>query len=315
MKKEDIYNALSDIRPEYLDEADNYKTTEGNSVNNSENENNIVSEEYPIRTETHSGRRYVKYAASAAALILIAGTAFWAANIKLHSDNENLSIVSVSETQTSSPVTEPSVSDSNDTVKEASTANAVSESTVQTESETTNSETTSETVISTMQNISEDSKEQKNETDAPKENNNPSDNDTPAVITTERSTVTETVTDTPAESQIPEVTVTEMVKEIHLPNIPYDPTEQHPYGESISPENFSKMLESLSYSPETCDGLPEYRYTAPDGTEYYILMSCKHVWRHNKDQNIMEEAELSDYNYSMIMAYIAFYGLEECMWD
>ena len=75
------------------------------------------------------------------------------------------------------------------------------------------------------------------------------------------------------------------------------------------------MLESLSYSPETCDGLPEYRYTAPDGTEYYILMSCKHVWRHNKDQNIMEEAELSDYNYSMIMAYIAFYGLEECMWD
>ena len=25
MKKEDIYNALSDIRPEYLDEADNYK--------------------------------------------------------------------------------------------------------------------------------------------------------------------------------------------------------------------------------------------------------------------------------------------------
>ena len=312
MKKEDIYNAVSDIRPEYLDEAENYKTTEGNSVNNYENENNIVSEEYPIRTETHSGRRYVKYAASAAALILIAGTAFWAANIKLHSDNENLSIVSVSETQTSSPVTEPSVSDSNDTITEASTANDVSESTVQTESETTNS--ASETVISTMQNISEDSKEQKNETDTPKDNK-PSDNDTPAVITTERSTVTETVTDTPAESQIPEVTVTEVVKEIHLPSIPYDPTEQHPYGESISPENFSKMLESLSYSPETCDGYPEYRYTAPDGTEYYILMSCKHVWRHNINKDIMEEAELSDYNYSMIMAYIAFYGLEKCMWD
>ena len=48
-------------------------------------------------------------------------------------------------------------------------------------------------------------------------------------------------------------------------------------------------LNKLEYKPYTCDGLPEYRLTAMDGTEYAINLSEKWVWRGNNEQ-----AELSD---------------------
>lgn len=48
-------------------------------------------------------------------------------------------------------------------------------------------------------------------------------------------------------------------------------------------------LNELSYQPYTCDGLPEYRLTAADGTVYAINFSEKWVWRGNSEQ-----AELSD---------------------
>lgn len=49
------------------------------------------------------------------------------------------------------------------------------------------------------------------------------------------------------------------------------------------------MLNELNYQPYTCDGLPEYRLTAVDGTVYAINFSDKWVWRGNSEQ-----AELSD---------------------
>ncbi|MDE5589084.1 MAG: hypothetical protein K2J60_08065 [Acetatifactor sp.] len=48
-------------------------------------------------------------------------------------------------------------------------------------------------------------------------------------------------------------------------------------------------LNGLEYKPYTCDGLPEYRLTAEDGTVYAINISEKWVWRGNNEQ-----AELSD---------------------
>lgn len=48
-------------------------------------------------------------------------------------------------------------------------------------------------------------------------------------------------------------------------------------------------LNELEYQPYTCDGLPEYRLTAADGTVYAINLSEKWVWRGNSEQ-----AELSD---------------------
>lgn len=48
-------------------------------------------------------------------------------------------------------------------------------------------------------------------------------------------------------------------------------------------------LNRLEYQPYTCDGLPEYRLTAADGTVYSINLSEKWAWRGNKEQ-----AELSD---------------------
>lgn len=48
-------------------------------------------------------------------------------------------------------------------------------------------------------------------------------------------------------------------------------------------------LNELEYQPYTCDGLPEYHITAPNGTVYAINFSEKWVWKENSEQ-----AELSD---------------------
>lgn len=59
-----------------------------------------------------------------------------------------------------------------------------------------------------------------------------------------------------------------------------------------TPENVTGIFDTLNkleYKPYTCDGLPEYRLTAMDGTEYAINLSEKWVWRGNNEQ-----AELSD---------------------
>ena len=48
-------------------------------------------------------------------------------------------------------------------------------------------------------------------------------------------------------------------------------------------------LNKLEYQPYTCDGLPEYRLLATDGTVYFINFSENWVWRGNSEQ-----AELPD---------------------
>ena len=53
-------------------------------------------------------------------------------------------------------------------------------------------------------------------------------------------------------------------------------------------------LNRLEYHPHTCDGLPEYRLAAADGTVYWISFSGKWVWRKSKSQTEVSEAGLSE---------------------
>lgn len=53
-------------------------------------------------------------------------------------------------------------------------------------------------------------------------------------------------------------------------------------------------LNSLKYHPYTCDGLPEYRLAAADGTVYWMNFSGKWVWRKGCGQTELSEAGLSD---------------------
>ena len=317
MKKEDIYNAVSGIRPEYLDEADNYKPENNtgasadekdDQVNSSKQAERTVTEEYRIEAETHSGRKYAGMIASAAAVLLIAGTAGLAASIGINRSSDTLSSEVVSESQTVSPETVAAVSEKSGVVTENTAVTTLCESTDLTGMTVTEASVTA--AESSEQKVSEEIRESK------KTENEIRDNTIPVVTEIHTEPVTLKAEINVAEVQTePEIQQTEpKVSQIHLPAIPYDPSENYLSDEAITPENFTKLLESLSYSPETCDGLPEYRYTSADGTEYYILLSCRHVWR-SKAGSPMEEAELSDYSLAMIRAFIGLYGLEECMWD
>ncbi|WP_295073086.1 hypothetical protein [Ruminococcus sp.] len=52
-----------------------------------------------------------------------------------------------------------------------------------------------------------------------------------------------------------------------------------------------ESLASLRYSPDTCDGLPEYVLLAPDGTWYYINLSSGWIWRKTPDHQWTQPPE------------------------
>lgn len=126
MKKEDLYNAISDIRPEYLDEADNYKPSgKGSSGVAGETEcADSISEtqdnnEYQIEAESFPKKNYVIRAVSAAAAVLvIAGIAGLTSELR---KNENNSYIDVSQTQTTVLTNVFSTNESTNTVSEIST--------------------------------------------------------------------------------------------------------------------------------------------------------------------------------------------------
>ena len=59
-------------------------------------------------------------------------------------------------------------------------------------------------------------------------------------------------------------------------------------------------LNKLEYQPYTCDGLPEYRLTAADGTVYSINLSEKWVWRGNQEQAELTEELISQLENSAV---------------
>ena len=71
------------------------------------------------------------------------------------------------------------------------------------------------------------------------------------------------------------------------------------------------QLKSLNYTPVTCDGLPEYTLSAPDGTFYQINLSEKWVWKNMKD----EEAQLPDELVSWLKANGERIGMTVATWN
>lgn len=68
---------------------------------------------------------------------------------------------------------------------------------------------------------------------------------------------------------------------------------------AVSEGDIFDMLANLSYSPYTCDGIPDYTLQADDGTKYQIITSCNHVWRNGR-----EEADITP----EILEWIEKYG-------
>ncbi len=99
------------------------------------------------------------------------------------------------------------------------------------------------------------------------------------------------------------------VAQIHYPCIiAHDP---------VSERTILRMLNSLSYSAETCDGIPEYVIYDPDGPVYYLNISSGDsgwVWRTGIccDGSVKcEEAKLTESAINMITEYKNAYGLRE----
>ena len=67
-------------------------------------------------------------------------------------------------------------------------------------------------------------------------------------------------------------------------------TSEDKYTLTTEDKSIFAQLNALTYTPVTCDGLPEYTLSAPDGTFYQINLSGKWVWKNMKD----EEAQLPD---------------------
>lgn len=57
-----------------------------------------------------------------------------------------------------------------------------------------------------------------------------------------------------------------------------------PAPPAVSEDGIFNTLANLSYSPYTCDGIPDYILTAEDDTTYQILVGCKHVWRNGREE-------------------------------
>lgn len=75
---------------------------------------------------------------------------------------------------------------------------------------------------------------------------------------------------------------------------PQTPTAAPDRGTSENAAKIFDALNSLKYHPYTCDGLPEYRLSAADGTVYWINLSGKWVWRKSEGQAEVSEAGLSE---------------------
>ena len=88
-------------------------------------------------------------------------------------------------------------------------------------------------------------------------------------------------------------------------------TADDKYTLTAEDKSIFAQLNALTYTPVTCDGLPEYTLTAPDGTFYQINLSGKWVWKNMKD----EEAQLPDELVSWLKANGERIGMTIATWN
>ena len=87
------------------------------------------------------------------------------------------------------------------------------------------------------------------------------------------------------EATIQEVQVSENknTSTINVEFVPSETTTAVLTQADIEVSEIFKMLNSLHYEPITCDGLPEYKLTADDGTVYWLNFGSKWVWKDGID--------------------------------
>ena len=61
--------------------------------------------------------------------------------------------------------------------------------------------------------------------------------------------------------------------------VPSETTDSQYIPNDEQTSDIFRMLDDLDYQAVSCDGLPDYTLTAPDGTIYYISISSNWVWR------------------------------------
>ena len=93
------------------------------------------------------------------------------------------------------------------------------------------------------------------------------------------------------------------------PAIPY--TDRWPSTPCTA--ELCQLLDSLTYVPETCDGLPEFALQADNGTLYQINMSGSGwVWRR---LNGIEEAQMTEEVRSALQAFIETNRITPYVWN
>ena len=88
-------------------------------------------------------------------------------------------------------------------------------------------------------------------------------------------------------------------------------TSEDKYTLTTEDKSIFAQLNALTYTPVTCDGLPEYTLSAPDGTFYQINLSGKWVWKNMKD----EEAQLPDELVSWLRENGERIGMTVAVWN
>ena len=128
---------------------------------------------------------------------------------------------------------------------------------------------------------------------------------TPATTAAAQTTAVQTTT-IPVWTQFPQTT---RIDPNWTPNI--DPAD---WNYDI----FADLAKNTYYTT-TCDGIPEYRLVAPDGTEYLINLTDQWVWRRTPDmigQPIeSEEAMLTPSQWYYLTKRGSDVGMRECLWD
>lgn len=115
----------------------------------------------------------------------------------------------------------------------------------------------------------------------------------------------------PAETAVPETTET-AAEAVQVPAETKINTQKSADTQTAEAliAKITEQLNALTWSSETCDGLPEYQWTAADGTVYRLNLSSRWVWK--RTGGTMQEAHLTKNLLDLFSAYQAGYGLEEC---
>ena len=74
-------------------------------------------------------------------------------------------------------------------------------------------------------------------------------------------------------------------------------------------DKITAQLNALTWSPDICDGIPEYTWTGTDGTVYDFNLSDNWVWK--KNGQTQQEAQLTEDLAALLNVYKEKYGLAE----